>query len=601
MGKLILWLTAILIPASSIVKAAPDALPYRFLLVISDQWKDDASQLVQQSGDFQFLAALLKAWGLPFDILRLDQQRLDRYHLLDRDGRPRYGTILWNTGSAKLADEDLEVLHGLVEQGAGLVVMADAVATPRLAALAGLRYESKYLSHDPLELSRDHFIVRGLKGREAELMAGVGYSLGGSKVSADNAIVLGDRGGKPFLTAREIPSGGRVAWLGAERSLSHLQKQLVRDLLKRCLVWAQGYALYAEFDKSAVLFMDDMGCSDKTILSYWHYKTLSEQEIRTGLIEPLKRRKAVLDMNVVTGFVDRKTRRVLKPWVQRVVDGIDGKTVHDYASTKRGLDAGVAEGVFEIQSHGWTHMLPDLDSAPGPWWDAPMDGVGSLDWYNEFGDRLRDREIPAAVQKEHLRRSLEYLREDFGVTPLVVRPGGGAFSHSFVNDSARIAAGMGFGLFTWNWAVYLSPSLVISLETVSTRTSWGYDKKLTAAMIPWTIDAPHWIGFHDRDIAMDNACVERLLTDLGDIRYVSGAEYTAYLHAKVERAPEDSLALKVEYDPHYCRAFTTRESVWTLHLSDETRHALGGKVPEKRSIRLPKGTGAYVIRAASAR
>ncbi len=598
MRKRALVLAAILIPAE-LVPAAPAPLPYRFLLVIADQWKDDASELVQQPGAFQFTAALMKTWGLPFDILRLDQQRLDRYHLLDRDGRPRYGTILWNTSTAKVLDQDLEVLQGLVQQGAGLVVMADAVANPKLAALAGLHYESKYLSHDPLEFSSEHFIVRGLKGREAELLAGVGYSLGGNKVSAEGATVLALRGRKPFLTIREVPSGGRVAWLGADRS--SIRKQLIRDLLKRCLVWAQGYVLYAEFDRSAVLFMDDMGASDKAILSYWHYRTLSEEDIRTGLIEPLKRHQAVLDMNVVTGYVDRKTRRVLKPWVQRVIDGIDGETVHDYASTKRGLDAGVAEGVFEIQSHGWTHMLPDLDSEPGPWWDAPMDGVGSLDWYNEFGDRLRDREIPAATQKEHLRRSLEYIQEDFGVTPLVVRPGGGAHSSSFPNDSARIAAGMGFGLFTWDWAVYLSPTLVLSLEGVSTRTSWGYDKKLTGAMVPWSTDAPHWIGFHDRDIAMDKTCVERLLTDLGDgVRYVSGAEYTAYLHARVERAPGDELALRVDYDPHYCRAFAAKESVWTLHLSDEMRQALRGKAPEKRSIRLPKGAGPHLIRAVPA-
>ena len=325
-----------------------------------------------------------------------------------------------------------------------------------MAALAGLRYAGEYKSTDALAFPRDHFIVRGVKGREAELKAGVGSLLGGSQVMAENATVAGVRGSHPYLTVREVPSGGRIAWLGVARSSSQLRNQLVRDLLKRCLVWAQGYALYAEYDKSVLLFLDDMGASDKTILSYWHYRTLSEQEIRTGLIEPLKRHNSVLDINVVTGYVDRKTRRILNPWVQRVVDGIDGKTIHDFASTKRGLDAGVAEKVFEIQSHGWTHMLPDLDSPPGPWWDAPMDGVGSLDWYNEFADMLRDREIPAAVQKEHLRRSLAHIREDFGVTPLVLRPGGGAFSSSFANDTSRIAAGMGFGLFTWGWAVYLS-------------------------------------------------------------------------------------------------------------------------------------------------
>ena len=66
---------------------------------------------------------------------------------------------------------------------------------------------------------------------------------------------------------------------------------------------------------------------------------------------------------------------------------------------------------------------------------------------------------------------------------------------------------------------------------------------------------------------------------------MSGAEYAAYLHAKVSG---DARALTVDYDPHYCRAFATKDSVWTLHLAD--------RVPEKRSIRLPKGPGPHVIR-----
>jgi len=94
-------------------------------------------------------------------------------------------------------------------------------------------------------------------------------------------------------------------------------------------------------------------------------------------------------MNVDTGYVDRKAHRIVSPWQQRVVDEIDGKTIHDFASTKRRLDAGLAAGVLSIESHGWTHMLPNLESPPGLFWDAPMNSVGSLDWYNEFGDALR--------------------------------------------------------------------------------------------------------------------------------------------------------------------------------------------------------------------
>src|SRR2546427_10234152 len=89
---------------------------------------------------------------------------------------------------------------------------------------------------------------------------------------------------------------------------------------------------------------------------------------------------------------------------------------------KRGLDAGLAAGVFSIESHGWTHMLPDLEAPPGPFWDAPMDGVGSLDWYNEFGDALRKQEVPAVTQRLHLSRSIAYRRDDFGVVPLGIRP-----------------------------------------------------------------------------------------------------------------------------------------------------------------------------------
>src|SRR5450759_1287093 len=73
---------------------AAAAPPYRFLLVVGNQWEDDGSFLIERSGEFQVTAALLKTWGLPFDILRLDQQTMDRYHLLQRDGSPRYGTII---------------------------------------------------------------------------------------------------------------------------------------------------------------------------------------------------------------------------------------------------------------------------------------------------------------------------------------------------------------------------------------------------------------------------------------------------------------------------------------------------------------------------
>lgn len=62
--------------------------PYHFLIVISDEWSDPASYIIEGNSQFATVAGLLKTWGLPFDILRLDQQRLGKYDLLDRKGHP---------------------------------------------------------------------------------------------------------------------------------------------------------------------------------------------------------------------------------------------------------------------------------------------------------------------------------------------------------------------------------------------------------------------------------------------------------------------------------------------------------------------------------
>ncbi len=592
----ILCVTAFCLASSAQTPAERPPLPYRFLFVISDQWKDPASEIIEGGGEFQSIAALLKTWGLPFDILRLDQQRIDKYHLLDRAGHPLHGTIIWDADPQELREEDVSLVRELVQDhGVGLVILGNSVAAPAIASLAGLRYVSEYKSPDALTFKGDHFITRGLAGREQEFLLGAGYSTQSSKVTAEEATVVATRRSAPFLTVRQFANSGRVAWLGAERAASQFQKPVIRDLLKRSLVWVQGYALYAEYRKSVILTLDDMGTSDKTFLSYWHYRTPTEEEIRAGLIAPLKQRQAVLNLMVNTGYVDRKTQRVLNPWEQRVVDEIDGKTIHDFASTKRGIVAGVKEGVFEIQSHGWTHMLPDLYSPPGPFWTAPIDGVGSLDWYNEFRDRLRNREVPAATQRFHLQKAIEYIRKDFGATPLCLIAGGSEYSKSFPNHTGRIAANLGFGLAELQAAIYLSPNLVISLEPVVRRTTWAYNRPL-AAEIPWNIDAPFWVGLHDRDIALEIDSFKRLLADLGEgVRYLTTNEYAGYLHAQVERDTGAQLALIVNYDDHYCRYFQSRPSTWVLHLSDETRQSLKQPVPEKQIIEIPKGLGRHRV------
>ena len=569
-------------------------VPYRFLLVIGNQWMDPSSRLIEAGGEFPVVVTLLKTWGLPFDILRLDQQRFDGYYLMDREGQPRYGTIIWDADAHAVASEDLALLSTLVkDHKVGLVVLGDTVANPPVAILAGLEYAGEYHLSDGLVFSDGHFITRGLVGREKEFTG----TVSGSRVSTEEAIAVVSCGQIPLLTVREISGGGRVAWLDADRASARIAVPILRDLFKRSLVWAQGYALYAEYPKSILLFMDDFGTSDRSYLPYWHYRTLNEEDIRKGIIEPLQRHQAVLMMDVVTGYVDRKARRVVSPWTQQVIDEIDGKTFHDYVSAKRGLDAGQREGVLEIQCHGYTHMLPDLESPPGPFWTVPMDGNVPHGFDEEFGDNLRKKDVPAITQRFLMERGLQYLREDFGVVPLFVINGGSGKSLSYPHHSARLAAEMGFGLGHFNAVWWLGEDLALAMEQVVRSGSWAHDRSLAVANIAWTIDAPQFLVFHDRDVSIDITSVDRLLTKIGPgIRYMTANEYCGYLHARAQHDGGSSGALVLHYDEHYCRYFADHPSAWVLHLSDDTRRELSTSVPEKRAVTIPKGTGRHVVR-----
>ena len=248
--------------AGWVVTADCAPVPYRFLLVIGNQWKDPASRLIEPGGEFPVVVTLLKTWGLPFDILRLDQQRFDRYYLTDRQGRPRYGTIIWDADANVGEPKNLALLSTLVrDHGVGLVVLGDTVASPQVAAVAGLEYAGEYRRAEGLAFSDGHFITCGLAGSQKEFPAS---DVSGSRVSAREATAVVSCGPMPFVTVREVPGGGRVVWLDAHRASARIGTPVVRDLFKRSLVWTQGYALYAEYPRSILLFMDDFGTSDRS-------------------------------------------------------------------------------------------------------------------------------------------------------------------------------------------------------------------------------------------------------------------------------------------------------------------------------------------------
>jgi len=568
--------------------------PYRVLLVV-DRWKDPASQLITSENDsFQPVAALLRAWSVPCEIFRLDQQTFGVSYLFERSGRVRYGALVWLADGSSYADKNVAALEEAAQAGTSVVVVGSRFLDPALERLLGLKFKENYRASDPLEIGPPHFLTRDV-ARETGVS---GDFNPGFWVEPRGTQVLISQQKHPVLTVRQISKDISGTWIGMPHAKDMRNSSFWRRLLFRSLVWSLGYLIVPDVDYAhrLILALDDWGTADKGFLSYWRYPTLSEDVIRQHVIDPLVGRGAVMAANVNTGYVDRKSKRIFSPWTQKFTDRYG--VLQDYSSTQRGLKAAVAASVLEIESHGWTHMQSDLDSPPGPWWNTDLDGEASSGgWYEEFEDTRRGTEVPALTQLFHLKRSVDYLREDFGKRPLSLRAGGAAWSKSYVNHTGRIAAQAGLGLFqagtTFNF--YLDRDLVLDMAGVTAGASHSYDRPLQAENWPAHPDGPLMVTAHDRDIALQPDFLDRFFQSLpSEYKTLSMNQYVAFLHTRIESMAGEEWQLAFHFDEPYCDYFRDHASSWQLCLADTLQDELKSarevnlSVDEKRPARLKR-------------
>ena len=556
------------------------AKPYRVLLVV-EQRSDPDSILVSSEADvFQPVAALLKAWSVPFDLLRLDQQHLDASYLFGRAGEIRYGTVIWVADSSSYGGQDFAFLEQAVHAGTGLIVIDSRVLDPVLAKLLGLKFKELYTSTDNLLLAKVHYITRHITPDiTARPVQGHDYS-NRIWVQPTTAEVLLGQAQHPVLTVNQPESRTSAIWLGPPTLRVLCNSVFWRDIFFRSLIWSLGYLIVPHVDYShRIIFeLDDWGTADKGFLSYWRYVEPSEQTIHEDLMEPLKQHHAVATAEVNTGYIDRRSKRVVSPWAQKFTDlyGLQ----QDYASTHKGLKDAVDSGLLDIESHGWTHMEPDLDSPPGPWWTADLAGEGSIvGWYGEFADQRRGGEIPAVTQIYHMQRALSELQQDFGTQALELKPGNNSWSRSQFNNTAAVAARSGFGLFHGdNATYYLDHELVLDMANVIPDFNTAYDllDVLHSEQWPDHKDGPLILGFHDRDIALDHHFMERLFPRLpANYQALGTNEYIGILHTQIGSSfSSDELEFTFTSDEHYCAYSARHASSWQLWLSDPLREQL---------------------------
>ncbi len=537
--------------------------PYRVLLVIGDQWKDPQSALIADGAEFQDLVTLLKSWGVPFDIARLDRERLSLGLFLDAAGGPRYGAVLWDADqTGPILPQDYKVLDQAVRRHRiSLIALADRIKEPVIQGLLGVRYRAFHPHSSDLKIEGAHFLTRGLPD---PLDAGDLPAAFKGRVQADvlDAEVLVRQGNWPQVTIKAVDPETRAIWIGGDpaRMLSY---QPVRTLLKRALTEAIGYALVKSWRDRIILVMDDLGSAQNAWLEHWHYPALTADQVRRYILDPLKAHEAVLVVNAVPGFVDDAARGVVPAWGPPFVDGFG--TRQDYRSMKEGLDEGVAAGLIEIQSHGLTHMQPDLDSPPGPWWGTPLDGErAEVGWYREFFDTRRNAEIPAEVQISRLQKSIEWLTAQFGAAPLAFAAGGNAVSTSWANNTFRLAARAGFG---W-YGGYLGEDFAIQGNANGSAPFGGTDD------VPLILPAPP--DGHDRGVALRPEGFAEVFAAYPRARFIGLNEYIAYIHASIRPVP-GSFGLEVAGHPRLGRFLETHTAAWDLHLADWLAGRMAGR------------------------
>src|SRR5205809_3865710 len=141
---------------------AADPKPYRILLVVEHRSDPHGLVVSSEADKFQPVAALLKAWSVPFDILRLDQQHVDASYLFHRSGRIRYGAIVWLADLSSYGQQDFASLEEATRAGTGLIAVDSRFLDSTLAKLLGLKFKDFYTSTDNFQITQEHYITRNI-------------------------------------------------------------------------------------------------------------------------------------------------------------------------------------------------------------------------------------------------------------------------------------------------------------------------------------------------------------------------------------------------------------------------------------------------------
>lgn len=640
---------------SSVAAIKPDIKmkPFRVLVIIGDQWTDPMSYSIDptrvKNEDFLDVVTMLKIWGIPFDILRLDEQRLQINRFLDSQAKANYGCMIWMADQDKInpLSANYETLKKAVtEYGISMIALSDYIKTPAVAELCGVNIsgmKEMQLKEDGMKFSLNgkHFITSEAEGLslpdKSQLAVSTIPEANGitlvektekdeSGISVVNCSVtsstaLGLIGNDPQMTVRDISNDTKTIWIGGGKDWFR-KYPVMRKIFRKALVYSIGYGVFNDnFENGFICIMDDIGCAEHTYSLTWHYPTPAKDTLIKYLIEPLQKYGFMMVQNITPGFADPEKKMIVSSWDVPPFRDMFGNW-QDYGSTKEGLDEGLKRGVFEIQPHrAWSHMNWDLESPPGPFWGKPDGEMRVTDWYNEVVDVRRDHApVPSNDLLFIYKMGIDAIKKSFGVTALAaeVRPGAelmvgktGGF------DNGRIAAIAGLGV---SRECYVGFDRTIEFRMMMPDQFTFHDLDLTAqSNNPADQDEANWdklLKLSVEELTASKIAGGRRLNvhdsqdwieSRKDKHWMGFNETCAYLHTLVENKAGGGFGLQLGYDDHYCRHFEKKNSFWTLELSDDFRknfssdlavyvdNVKSANMSNDSRIEVPAGLGIHTI------
>jgi hypothetical protein len=632
--------------------------PFRVLIIIGDQWTDPMSYNIDprrvKETDFLDVVNMLKIWGVPFDILRLDEQRLQINRFLDGEAKSNYGCFIWMADPDKLSgySANYQTLKRVInEYGISMIALFDYIKTKQVADLVGIDYQGiidiKLGSNgDRFSISGNHFITSDaadvtLPDQKETANTSIPAANGITPVTSethgnqasisiirciakDSVKVLGSVGQIPQLAVRDVSKDTKVVWIGGGKDWFR-KYPVMRGIFRKALVYSIGYGLFNDnFENGLIFIMDDVGCSEHAWSLRWHYPTPRKDTMIKYLIKPLEKYGFMMVQNISSGFANPEKRIIESPWTVKPFKDIFGNW-QDYGSTKEGLDEGVKRGVFEIQPHrAWSHMNWDLDSPPGPWWGSPVDGeMAVTDWYNEVVDVRRGHApVPSNDLLFIYKTGIDAIKKSFSIVPLAaeVRPGAELQEGTHGgDDNGRIAAIAGLGV---SRECYVGFDHTIEFSMMMPQQFTCHDLDLTAQTdYPADQTEAGWdalLTMTTQKLASSKIAGGRRINLHDNLNWIESRknkhwmgfnETCAYLHTIV--ASPQKNCIEIFYDDHYCKYFEKKPSLWTLELSDSFREDLGVKtiisidgksgtavLRSKQVLEIPAGLGTHRIRLA---